>query len=154
MRAEREALRQRGLKVAFTNGCFDLLHAGHVKSLGWARGQADVLIVGLNSDRSVRRIKGAKRPLVGERDRAVMLAGLEAVDYVVVFDEDEPAALLAELTPDVLVKGADWAHFVSGREAVEKGGGRVALAPIFEGRSTSELIRRIVAAYGSEPAEV
>jgi len=150
MKAERERLRGHGVAVAFTNGCFDLIHVGHVRYLRWAREQADVLILGLNSDRSVRRIKGEKRPLVPEDERAEILAALDAVDYVVVFDEDEPASLVAELLPDVLVKGEDWAHHVSGREAVENAGGRVALAPMAEGRSTTDLVGKIVALYGNQ----
>lgn len=150
MKAERERLRKEGRTVAFTNGCFDLLHAGHVAYLAWARRQADALIVGLNSDESVRRIKGPKRPLVPQADRARVLAALEAVDYVVLFEEDEPAALIAELRPDVLVKGEDWAHYVSGREVVESYGGRVVLAPLVEGRSTSELIQKILHVYADE----
>ena len=150
MQAERERLRDQGRQVVFTNGAFDILHTGHAEYLRFARNQGDVLVVGLNSDASVRRNKGTKRPLNAERDRATMLAALAAVDYVVLFDEDEPAALVAELVPDVLVKGEDWAHYVSGREAVEAAGGRVVLAPMTEGRSTSGLIERIREAYGQE----
>jgi rfaE bifunctional protein nucleotidyltransferase chain/domain len=146
----RQELRDEGLKVAFTNGCFDILHAGHVDYLEWARNQADALIVGLNSDASVRRNKGEKRPIVVENDRARVLAALECVDFIVFFDEDEPAALIEEILPDVLVKGEDWAHYVSGREAVEANGGRVALAPLVEGRSTTALIERIIAVYAKD----
>ncbi len=134
--------------VVFTNGCFDLLHAGHVEYLDFARRQGDVLIVGVNSDNSVRRAKGPGRPLVGENDRMRVLAALECVDYVVTFDEDEPAGLISELVPDVLVKGADWAHYISGRDIVEEHGGRVVLAPMKEGVSTSTLIEHIFNVYG------
>lgn len=141
-------LQSEGKTVVFTNGAFDLLHAGHLDYLGFARRQGDCLVVGLNSDASVKRYKGPRRPIVAERDRAFLLLGLRVVDYVVIFDQDEPRELIAELQPDVLVKGEDWAHYVSGREIVEARGGRVALAPLVKGRSTSNLIERILAAYG------
>jgi len=147
-RADCEKLRAAGKKIVFTNGAFDILHAGHVDYLNFARGQGDVLVVGLNSDASVKRYKGDKRPINSEGDRARVLAGLECVDFVVIFDEDEPAPLIGELLPNVLVKGADWAHYVSGREIVEKHGGSVVLAQMTEGRSTSKMIERIVDAYG------
>lgn len=137
------ALRRGHKKVVFTNGAFDILHAGHVTYLEFARRQGDALVVGLNSDASVRRYKGPSRPVNGQRDRARVLAALECVDYVVVFNEDEPAKLIAELLPDVLVKGADWAHYVSGRDIVEARGGRVVLAKMVKGRSTTRTIRRI-----------
>lgn len=133
----------RGGKLAFTNGCFDILHRGHVAYLEFARAQADALIVGLNGDASVRRIKGEGRPVNTERDRAFVLGGLRAVDAIVIFNEDEPAALIAEVLPDVLVKGRDWAHYVSGREIVEANGGRVVLADLVEGRSTTSTIQKI-----------
>ncbi len=148
MRQRRQALRAAGQAVCFTNGCFDLLHAGHVEYLEFARRQAQVLIVGLNSDRSVRRLKGAPRPLVAEHERARLLLALRAVDYVVLFDEDEPRDLIAELLPDVLVKGRDWAHYVSGGDLVQAHGGKVVLADLVPGRSSSGLIERILAAYG------
>ena len=142
-----------GTKVVFTNGAFDILHAGHVTYLEFARKQGDALVVGLNSDASVRRYKGDKRPINPQADRAKVLAALECVDYVVIFNEDEPAKLIAELMPDVLVKGADWAHYVSGRDVVEKHGGKVVLAKLVKGRSTSDVIRKIVNAYerGKKP---
>lgn len=142
--AARERCRSEGRKVVFTNGCFDLIHAGHVDYLAFARSQGDALIVGLNSDASVRRAKGPTRPIVAQDDRAYVMASLEAVDFVVIFDEDEPAALIAALLPDVLVKGADWAHYVSGRDIVEAHGGRVALAPLVPGRSTTDIVGRIL----------
>ena len=136
-------LRAAGKKIVFTNGCFDLMHAGHATYLQFARAQGDVLVVGLNSDASVRRYKGDQRPIVDEHNRARMMAALECVDYVVVFGEDEPAELIRAVTPDVLVKGTDWAHYVSGREWVEQHGGRVVLAPLVEGLSSTRMIERM-----------
>ncbi len=149
MKAECGRLRKAGKTVVFTNGAFDILHAGHVTYLEFARRQGDVLVVGLNSDSSVRRYKGDRRPVNPQADRAKVLAALECVDYVVVFNEDEPKALIAELLPDVLVKGADWAHYVSGRDIVEKRGGKVVLAKMVKGRSTSGTIDRVLQAYGA-----
>jgi len=145
---ERKLLKQSGRSLVFTNGTFDLIHAGHVQYLDWARRQGDALCVGLNSDRSVKSYKDSGRPIVPQDDRARVLAALECVDYVVIFDEPEPGKLIELLLPDVLVKGKDWAHYVSGREAVEKHGGRVALAEMAEGRSTSGIIKKIIEAYG------
>lgn len=136
-----------GNAVVFTNGSFDILHAGHVTYLEFARLQGDALMVGVNSDASVKRYKGDQRPLIGEEHRARLLASLECVDWVVVFDEDEPRELIEAVAPDVLVKGEDWAHYVSGREAVEARGGRVVLAPMVEGLSTSAVIARVLSAY-------
>lgn len=128
----------------FTNGCFDLVHAGHVTLLERARGLGDVLVVGLNSDRSVRALKGPGRPLVPERDRAVVLAALASVDYVTIFDEPTPQELIARLTPHVLVKGGDWRPgAIVGRDTVERHGGRVVRLPLLAGRSTSGLLRRL-----------
>jgi D-beta-D-heptose 7-phosphate kinase/D-beta-D-heptose 1-phosphate adenosyltransferase len=139
LRALREE-RARGRKIVFTNGCFDLLHAGHAQSLDFARSQGDLLVLGLNSDASVRRLKGPGRPLVGQADRARLVAALEAVDYVVVFGEDTPARLVRAVKPDVLVKGEDY----RGREVVgEADAGRVVLAPLAKGLSTSALLERI-----------
>lgn len=149
MVAERARLRAAGKKLVFTNGAFDILHAGHVTYLQFAREQGDALCVGLNSDASVKRYKGDKRPVNSQDDRARVLAALACVDYVVIFDEDEPKELIGEIIPDVLVKGADWAHYVSGREIVEASGGRVVLAQMVEGRSTTNVIRRIVEAYAA-----
>jgi D-glycero-beta-D-manno-heptose 1-phosphate adenylyltransferase len=143
MRVERDRLVAEGKTLVFTNGCFDILHRGHVTYLQFARDQGDALVVGLNSDASVRRTKGPARPVNGEDDRALVLLALAAVDYVVVFDDDEPADLIANVLPQVLVKGKDWAHYVSGREAVEAAGGRVVLADMVEGRSTTSTIARI-----------
>lgn len=149
MVAERERLKQAGKTLVFTNGAFDILHAGHVAYLEFARAQGDALCVGLNSDASVRRYKGDQRPINPQDDRARVLAALACVDYVVIFDEDEPRDLIAALIPDVLVKGADWAHYVSGRDIVETHGGRVILAEMLEGRSTSRMIERILKAYSA-----
>lgn len=133
-----------GRKVVFTNGCFDLLHAGHVRYLEAARAFGDLLVVGLNSDASVRRIKGEGRPFNPVEDRAEVLAGLLAVDAVVVFEEDTPAELIAALLPHVLVKGADWPEDeIVGAEVVKAHGGKVVRLPLLEGRSTSALIRAI-----------
>lgn len=150
MLAERERLRVDGKILVFTNGCFDIIHPGHVDYLAFARNQGDALLVGLNSDNSVRLNKGPERPFVPQEDRAKVLAALEAVDYVVVFDSDEPEPLIERILPDILVKGEDWAHYVSGREAVERSGGRVVLAPLVEGRSTTNIIEQIRASRGAE----
>jgi D-glycero-beta-D-manno-heptose 1-phosphate adenylyltransferase len=149
MPRERRRLEGEGRKLVFTNGAFDILHAGHVTYLNFARAQGDALVVGLNSDASVKRYKGDQRPVNPEQDRALVLAALECVDYVVIFDEDEPKELIAEILPDVLVKGADWAHYVSGREVVEANGGKVVLADMVAGRSTTNTIQRILEVYGS-----
>lgn len=137
-----------------TNGTFDILHAGHTGYLEWARSQGDRLIVGLNTDASIRRIKGEKRPLVPEPHRAAMLAALECVDAVVLFDENEPRDLIARLLPDVLVKAEDWSHYVSGRDVVEANGGEVRLAPMTDGLSTSELIDKICQVFTGHPAKL
>ena len=148
--AEARKLRDRhdaaGRKLVFSNGCFDILHRGHVSYLEFARAQGDALIVGLNSDSSVLRNKGPGRPINAETDRAVVLSALRAVDGVVIFDEDEPRALIEAILPHVLVKGHDWAHYVSGREIVEASGGRVILAKLSEGHSTTNTIERILRA--------
>lgn len=143
MRAERDRLHAEGKTLVFTNGCFDILHRGHADYLAFARSQGDALVVGLNSDASVRRAKGPSRPVNPEQDRAYVLGSLRAVDFVVIFDEDEPRDLIAQILPDVLVKGKDWAHYVSGRDVVEAHGGRVVLAEMVEGRSTTATIERM-----------
>ena len=140
MQRERQKLAEAGKRLVFTNGCFDILHTGHVSYLEFARDQGDALVVGLNSDESVRRNKGPNRPINSEQDRARVLASLRAVDYVVVFDDDEPRPLIEAILPDVLVKGRDWAHYVSGRDVVEAHGGKVVLADLVEGRSTTSTI--------------
>ena len=132
-----------GQRVALANGCFDLLHPGHVALLEAARAHADRLIVALNSDASVRRSKGADRPLLPEQERAEALLALEAVDCVLIYEQDTPAELIAALLPDVLVKGADWAaDAIVGRELVEAAGGRVLRVPLVPGRSSSGLLAR------------
>lgn len=129
--------------LAFTNGCFDILHRGHVEYLAFARSLADQLVVAVNSDDSVRRLKGDGRPLNPDEDRAIVLAALEPVDFVTIFDEDTPLSLIKDLRPDVLVKGADYsADQVVGAGEVIDAGGRVVLAPLVPGRSTTDLIRR------------
>jgi D-beta-D-heptose 7-phosphate kinase/D-beta-D-heptose 1-phosphate adenosyltransferase len=139
-----EHLRHDGKEVVFTNGVFDLLHPGHIRYLKDARQQGDVLIVGLNSDRSVHAIKGPARPITPEHERAEVLAALRCVDAVVVFDEDDPAHLIKRLQPDVLVKGSDWAlDAIIGRETVERRGGRVVRVPVAEAYSTSAIIDKV-----------
>jgi D-beta-D-heptose 7-phosphate kinase/D-beta-D-heptose 1-phosphate adenosyltransferase len=135
--------RRRGRRVVFTNGVFDLLHPGHVRYLAAARGLGDLLIVGLNSDRSVRANKGTARPIVPERERAEVLLALGCVDGVVIFDEDTPLAIVTRIEPDVLVKGADWGpNDIVGRDVVEARGGRVVRVELAPGHSTTELVRR------------
>lgn len=152
-RAERDKLHEAGRKLVFTNGCFDILHRGHAAYLAFARAQGDALCVGLNSDASVRRAKGPKRPINPEGDRAFVLGALRAVDFVVIFDEDEPKELIGKILPHVLVKGRDWAHYVSGRDIVEVHGGQVVLADLVEGRSTTGTIERVLASYGPPAAK-
>jgi D-beta-D-heptose 7-phosphate kinase/D-beta-D-heptose 1-phosphate adenosyltransferase len=141
---ERETWKAAGRRVALTNGCFDLLHPGHVALLEAARGEGELLVVALNSDASVKAIKGAGRPLIPERERAEVLLALEAVDHVVVYDEPTPLAVIEALVPDVLVKGADWAlDRIVGREVVEQAGGRVVRVELVPRRSTTRLLERI-----------
>jgi rfaE bifunctional protein nucleotidyltransferase chain/domain len=131
-------------RVVFTNGCFDLLHPGHIRSLEEARQLGDVLIVGINSDASVRELKGAGRPVIPENERAEILAALECVDAVVIFGEPTPRETIARLLPDVLVKGGDWdGDKIVGREEVEGAGGRVVRVPVVSGYSTTEILRKI-----------
>jgi rfaE bifunctional protein nucleotidyltransferase chain/domain len=136
--------KRNGRRVVFTNGCFDLLHPGHIRSLEHARSLGDALIVGLNSDASVRQLKGEGRPVIPERERAEILAALECVDGVVIFDDLTPQRVIAALLPDVLVKGGDWpGDRIVGREEVEAAGGRVVLAPVVAGYSTTEILKKI-----------
>ena len=130
--------------MVFTNGCYDLLHPGHVRLLEQARSLGDILILALNSDACVRRMKGPSRPLISETDRAAMAMALAAVDAVTLFDEDTPRELIAEVLPDVLVKGADWSHFIAGREEVEAAGGRVLTVPLEPGYSTTNLVEEMI----------
>jgi D-glycero-beta-D-manno-heptose 1-phosphate adenylyltransferase len=133
-------------RVVFTNGCFDLLHPGHIRLLEQARSLGDALVVGLNSDGSVRRVKGDSRPLIPEMERAEVLAALAAVDFVVIFDEATPREIIARLLPDVLVKGADWgANEIVGRAEVEGAGGKVVSVPLQPGYSTTRILQRIIA---------
>ena len=142
---ELELLRSAGKKIVFTNGCFDLLHPGHVSYLEFAREQGDLLVVGMNSDSSVKKIKGPNRPLINEKERARMLAALQAVDYVVIFDEPSVIHLIKEIKPDVLVKGQDYSvEGVVGHEFVTSYGGQVALAPIEHEYSTTKIINTII----------
>jgi D-beta-D-heptose 7-phosphate kinase/D-beta-D-heptose 1-phosphate adenosyltransferase len=133
-----------GKKIVFTNGCFDLLHMGHVQLLREAKNLGDILIVALNSDGSVRQIKGSDRPILPEEERAELIAALEMVDYVTMFDEPDPLNVIRELRPDVLAKGGDWAEDkIVGREFIESYGGRVAVIPFLKGHSTTEIIERM-----------
>jgi rfaE bifunctional protein nucleotidyltransferase chain/domain len=141
---ERARWKQEGKTVVFTNGCYDLLHVGHIRFLKQARALGDLLIVGLNTDASVQRSKGPKRPLTPQAERAEVLMALAVVDGVVLFDEDTPRELIAELLPDILVKGADWAHFVAGREEVEAAGGTVKTLLLQPGYSTTGIIEKIL----------
>ena len=136
--------KRNGLKVVFTNGCFDLLHPGHIRSLEAARSLGDVLIVGVNSDESVRALKGYNRPVIPEKERAEILASLECVDSIIIFSELTPQKVIAALLPDVLVKGGDWPDDeIVGREEVEAAGGRVARIEIVPGYSTTEILQKI-----------
>ena len=144
LREIRAGWRRDGRKVVFTNGCYDLLHPGHVRLLEQAKSLGDVLILGLNTDDSVRRMKGPRRPLLSQDDRATVAASLAAVDAVTFFDEDTPRELIAALLPDVLVKGADWSHFIAGREEVEAAGGEVLPLALEPGYSTTGLVEKIL----------
>jgi D-beta-D-heptose 7-phosphate kinase/D-beta-D-heptose 1-phosphate adenosyltransferase len=142
----RVKMKRAGKRLVFTNGCFDLLHAGHVRYLSEARALGDALVVALNSDRSVRALKGEGRPILKQQERAEVIAALEVVDYVIIFDEETPRELIAALLPDVLVKGGDWPlDEIVGRDEVEVAGGRVLSLPYVEGSSTTEIIERIKA---------
>jgi len=136
--------KRNGRRVVFTNGCFDLLHPGHIETLEKARSLGDALVVGVNSDRSVRDVKGAGRPILPERERAEILAALECVDGVIIFDEPTPRETIAALLPDVLVKGGDWASdAIIGREEVEAAGGKVISIPVVAGFSTTAILEKI-----------
>lgn len=142
MRAE---WKRAGKKVVFTNGCYDILHPGHIRLLEAARSMGDVLILALNTDASVQRLKGPARPLISEDQRAELAAALAAVDAVTFFDEDTPRELIADLLPDVLIKGADWSHFIAGREEVEAAGGQVLALPLQPGYSTTNIVDEVLA---------
>jgi len=147
--AVRKRLKEEKKKVVFTNGCFDVLHAGHVDYLNKAKASGDVLIIGLNSDASVKRIKGDKRPIVCQKERAFILSNLKAVDYVTLFEEDTPREIISELIPDILIKGADWAvDKIVGRDVVEANGGEVKTISFVTDQSTTNIIQTIIERYG------
>ncbi len=149
LKKEIDRLRKEGKKIVFTNGCFDILHVGHTRYLEGAKKQGDVLVLGLNSDESVKALKGENRPLIPENERADVVAALESVDYVTIFHELTPLELIEYLKPDVIVKGGDWKEEeVVGREAVEKWGGRVIIIPEIRGSSTTNIIEKIIKVYG------
>lgn len=151
---ERERLRRKGKRLVFTNGCFDLLHPGHVRYLKEARLLGDALVVALNSDRSVRVLKGEGRPILNQEERAEVMAALEAVDYVTIFDDETPRELIARLRPDVLVKGGDWTiEHIVGREEVEAAGGSVLSLPYVAELSTTAIIDRILNQTNIETAD-
>lgn len=143
--AARERWRREGKTVVFTNGCYDILHPGHVRLLESARSLGDVLVLALNSDASVQRFKGPSRPLNCERDRVALAGAVEAVTAVTVFDEDTPCELLELLLPEILTKGADWSHWVAGREIVEAAGGEVRVLPLEPGYSTTCIVEAALA---------
>lgn len=144
-------LRKEGKKIAFTNGCFDILHVGHVRYLSEAKKTADILVLALNSDSSVRSIKGEKRPLTPEEERAEILASLESIDFVTIFPELTPLELINFLKPDIIIKGGDWAEDkVVGRDDVKKWGGRVIIIPEVEGKSTTNIVEKIKKEYHFE----
>ena len=142
--AARALWKREGKTVVFTNGCYDLLHPGHIRLLEQARSLGDVLILALNSDSGVRAIKGPSRPLISEAERVELALAFEAVDAVTLFDEETPRVLIAALLPDILVKGADWSHFVAGREEVEAAGGQVITIPLEPGYSTTNIVDKIL----------
>ncbi|MEN6467684.1 MAG: D-glycero-beta-D-manno-heptose 1-phosphate adenylyltransferase [Smithella sp.] len=145
-----DALHKEGKKIAFTNGCFDILHVGHVRYLREARKTADILVLALNSDSSVRAIKGDKRPLVPEEERAEVLAGLESIDFITIFHESTPLELICYLQPDTLIKGGDWPEDkVVGRDEIKQWGGNVTLIPEVIGKSTTNIVDKIIAVYCS-----
>ena len=144
-----EGLRKAGKRIVFTNGCFDILHVGHVRYLAAARSKGDVLVLGLNSDASVKSIKPDNRPIVSEDQRAEVLAGLACVDYITIFDDPDPLALIQTIKPDILIKGADWEEAeIVGADAVKSYGGNVVRIEVVPGISTSKIINRILKLYG------
>lgn len=146
--AARAEWKRAGKTVVFTNGCYDVLHPGHIRLLEKARSLGDVLILALNTDSSVQRLKGPNRPLLSETERAEVASALAAVDAVTFFDEDTPRELIAAVLPDVLIKGADWAHFIAGREEVEAAGGQVLALPLEPGYSTTNIVDQVLALTG------
>ena len=154
LKARLSALPRDRYQVVFTNGCFDILHAGHIRYLAEAKSAGDILVVGLNSDVSVRAIKGDKRPIVPQAQRAEVLAGLDSVDYIVYFNEPDPFQLISEILPDILIKGADWEKSaIIGADVVEKNGGQVLQIPFEYETSTSEIIQRITERYCKQAFE-
>jgi rfaE bifunctional protein nucleotidyltransferase chain/domain len=143
----RDQWRRAAKTVVFTNGCYDILHPGHIRLLEKARSLGDVLILALNTDASVARLKGPTRPLISQDERARMALALEAVDAVTFFDEDTPRQLIAEVLPDILIKGADWAHFIAGREEVEAAGGKVMALALEPGYSTTNIVEELLARH-------
>jgi rfaE bifunctional protein nucleotidyltransferase chain/domain len=142
--AVRAEWKRGGRKVVFTNGCYDILHPGHIRLLESARSLGDILILALNTDASVQRLKGPTRPLISENERAELASALEAVDAVTFFGEDTPRELIAAVLPDILIKGADWAHFIAGREEVEAAGGQVLALPLEPGYSTTGILEEVL----------
>jgi len=141
-------LRRQGKRIVFTNGCFDLMHSGHVYLLSQAKTFGDILVVGMNTDASVKRLKGSRRPILDQASRLSLLAALEVVDYITLFEEDTPLALIRRLQPHILVKGGDWSpEAIVGKEVVEQAGGRVVAVRHQDGFSTTNLIERILVAY-------
>ncbi len=150
-----KALKTENKTIVFTNGCFDILHAGHVSYLTEAKNEGDVLILGLNSDQSVKTIKGDKRPVIKETHRAEVLAGLACIDYIVLFDEPDPGTLIQKILPDVLVKGADWSEKdIIGADVVKNAGGRVARIRLEPDISTTLIIKKIVNTYCHENSSI
>jgi rfaE bifunctional protein nucleotidyltransferase chain/domain len=149
--AQREAWRREGKKVVLTNGCYDILHPGHVWLLDKAHSLGDVLVLALNTDSSVQRLKGTSRPFFSEAERVEMASHLAAVDAIALFDEDTPQQLIADVLPDVLVKGADWVHFVAGAEEVKAAGGQVVTVPLEPGFSTTNIAEKIASRYATVP---
>jgi D-beta-D-heptose 7-phosphate kinase/D-beta-D-heptose 1-phosphate adenosyltransferase len=141
-------LKKKGKRIVFTNGCFDLLHLGHIRYLEGAKALGDILVVGVNSDHSVKRLKGPERPILPEEERAEILSGLGFVDYITIFDEEDPLKLITTLQPDILVKGGDWTKETTvGREVVERSGGEVVILPFVKRASTSHIIDTILKRY-------
>ncbi len=148
LKNELDPLRKKGKKIAFTNGCFDILHIGHIRYLREAKKTADILVLAINSDASVKKIKGEKRPLVPQEDRAEIMAALEFIDFVTIFDETTPLELINLLKPDVLIKGGDWAQDkVVGRDEIKKWGGKLTLIPEINGKSTTSIVDKIRQVY-------
>jgi D-beta-D-heptose 7-phosphate kinase/D-beta-D-heptose 1-phosphate adenosyltransferase len=147
--SEVRALQAAGKQVVFTNGCFDILHSGHIDLLRRARALGDALVVAINTDGSVARMKGSNRPLIPEQERAEVLDEMEMVDFVCAFDEDTPLDAILQIHPDVLVKGADWTANIVGQKEVESWGGKVITIPLIEGHSTTGIVERVLARYGN-----